>query len=109
LKQRAVGDIPVNGAGEDADVPTKWTFLSGHAQVFLAIAGDPSLRMRDIAEHLGYTERMVQNLVRDLEATGYLTHTRVGRRNLYTVCSTQKMRHPLLRHKEVSALLKLLS
>jgi DNA-binding MarR family transcriptional regulator len=100
---------PLNGTGKGLDDSAKWTFLSGHAQVFLAIAGDPSLRMRDIAEHLGYTERMVQNLVRDLEAAGYLTHTRVGRRNLYTVCVTQKMRLPLLRHKEISALLKLLS
>jgi DNA-binding MarR family transcriptional regulator len=83
--------------------------MSRHAQVFLAITRDPSLRMREIAEHLGYTERMVQNLVRDLEAEGYLTHIRVGRRNQYSVCTSRLMRHPLVRHNEVSALLELLS
>ncbi len=85
-----------------------WTFLSSHAQVFLAIAQNSSVTMREIGEHLEYTERMVQNLVRDLEAAGYLSHTRVGRRNLYQVCKTQPMRHPLVRHNEVSALLGLL-
>ena len=110
MKQRsAPGEAPSEEAAKNSDVSSSWTFLSGHAQVFLAIARDPSVRMREIAEHLGYTERMVQNLVRDLEAEGYLAHTRVGRRNLYTVCVTRPMRHPLLRHKEISALVELLS
>jgi len=110
LKQiTATDEVPSEEVGKDSDDSSTWTFLSGHAQVFLAIARDPSVRMREIAAHLGYTERMVQNLVRDLEAAGYLTHTRVGRRNLYTVCVTRPMRHPLLRHKEISALLELLS
>lgn len=84
-------------------------FLSSHAQVLLAIANDPTLRMREIGAHLGLTERMVQNLVRDLEAADYLTHTRVGRRNRYEVRYDRPLRHPIVRHNDVSALLSLLS
>jgi DNA-binding MarR family transcriptional regulator len=34
-----------------------WTFLTNHAHVLLAIARDPDLRLRDIAELVGITER----------------------------------------------------
>ncbi|WP_069173818.1 helix-turn-helix transcriptional regulator [Streptomyces griseus] len=72
----------------------QWTFLTNHARVLLAIARDPQVRLRDVAAGIGITERAVQIIVADLEAAGYLTRTRVGRRNRYTIDPSVALRHP---------------
>ncbi|WP_461026728.1 helix-turn-helix transcriptional regulator [Streptomyces sparsus] len=72
----------------------QWTFLTNHARVLITLARDPEARLRDVAEHIGITERAVQLIVADLEAAGYLTRTRVGRRNRYTIDPTVALRHP---------------
>jgi DNA-binding IclR family transcriptional regulator len=72
----------------------RWTFLTNHARVLLHIARDPGVRLRDVAASIGITERATQAIVADLEAAGYLSRTRVGRRNRYTVDPTVSLRHP---------------
>lgn len=72
----------------------QWTFLTNHARVLIALAQDPDARLRDVAERIGITERAVQLIVADLETAGYLTRTRVGRRNRYTIDLTVALRHP---------------
>jgi DNA-binding IclR family transcriptional regulator len=72
----------------------QWTFLTNHARVLIALAQDPEARGRDVADRIGITERAVQLIVADLEAAGYLTRTRVGRRNHYTIDPTVALRHP---------------
>ncbi|MFP8905770.1 helix-turn-helix transcriptional regulator [Streptomyces atacamensis] len=72
----------------------RWTFLTNHARVLLHIARDPEVRLRDVAASIGITERATQAIVADLEAAGYLSRTRVGRRNRYTIDPTVALRHP---------------
>lgn len=83
-----------------------WTFLSNHGHVLVAIARDPTARLRDVAEQVGITERAAHRIVRDLVAHGYLTRERVGRRNRYVVNERLPLRHPLERHHEVSVLVR---
>ncbi len=71
-----------------------WTFLTNHAHVLLAIARDPSARLRDVAASVGITERAAQAIVADLVAAGYVTRERVGRRNAYTINPAGRFRHP---------------
>lgn len=70
-----------------------WTFLSNHAQVLLCIARDPEVRIRDIAQMVGITERAAQRIVSDLIVDGYVDRTKVGRRNHYGLHGDVKMRH----------------
>jgi hypothetical protein len=70
-----------------------WTLLTAHGRTLVAIAQDPDARMRDLAEVVGVTERTVQAIVADLETSGYVAHTRVGRRNRYTVNLNRPFRH----------------
>jgi len=70
-----------------------WTLLTGHGHVLVEIARDPTARIRDIAAAAGVTERTAQAIVADLEAGGYLTRTRTGRRTIYTVNLDQPFRH----------------
>ncbi len=85
-----------------------WTFLTSHARVLLTVAQDPSVRMRDVAATCRLTERAVQAVVADLEAAGYLTRVRVGRRNRYAIVSGTTFRHPAEAGQEVAGLLDLL-
>lgn len=72
-----------------------WTFLTNHAHVLIAIDRNPELRQRDIAHAVGITVGAVQKIIGELEAGGYLTHEKVGRRNRYQVTANHPLRHPL--------------
>ncbi|MEW2384796.1 MarR family winged helix-turn-helix transcriptional regulator [Micromonospora sp. NPDC047707] len=84
-----------------------WTFLTNHGHVLLAIARNPTARLRDVADEVGVTERAAQAIVADLEAGGYLQRTRVGRRNEYTLNPAGRFRHPAEADRQVGALLAL--
>jgi predicted transcriptional regulator len=94
-------------ATEDRDEGS-WTLLTAHGRTLVAIAQDPEARMRDLAGVVGVTERTLQAIVSDLETAGYVAHTRVGRRNRYTVNSNQPFRHAAQDGHLVGPLLDLL-
>ena len=71
-----------------------WTLLTGHGHVLVEIARNPGARIRDISAVVGLTDRTVQAIVADLEAAGYLTRTRTGRRTRYTVNHDSMFRTP---------------
>lgn len=85
-----------------------WTFVTSHGQVLLCIAQDPEVRLRDVADRVGITERAAQRIVADLIDAGYVARTRVGRRNHYTINAEAEMRHDLQRGLEIGELLELL-
>jgi hypothetical protein len=86
-----------------------WTLLTGHGHVLVEIARDPGARMRDIAAAAGITERTAHAIVADLEAAGYLTRTRTGRRVRYTVNHDGPFRHPAQEGHRVGPFLALLA
>jgi MarR family len=86
-----------------------WTLLTGHGHVLVEIARSPDARIRDISEVVGLTERTVQAIVADLEATGYLTRSRAGRRNVYAVNPDMLFRHPAQEGHRVGPFLDLLA
>ncbi|HMS88541.1 MAG TPA: MarR family transcriptional regulator [Acidimicrobiales bacterium] len=92
---------------EEHAAPSSWTFLTNHAHVLLCIASDPESRGRDIADRVGITERAAQAIVSDLVSAGYVTRTRVGRRNHYEVHPDLPLRHPIERSRQVRELLRL--
>jgi len=75
-------------------MPGKWTFLTNHTHVLLALAADPDARLRDISQRVGITERATQLIVKDLTTEGYVTKAKVGRRNSYAVIGGHSFRHP---------------
>ena len=88
---------------------SRWVFLSNHGYVLVAVARDPNARVREIAAEVGITERATQSILRDLEQAGYVTVTRVGRRNAYRLNSDKPMRHPLVEDYAVADLLAVLA
>jgi predicted transcriptional regulator len=63
----------------------EWKFLTNYGLALLCIAGDPGVRLRDISDRVGITERAAHRIVSGLVASGYVTRERVGRRNIYEV------------------------
>jgi predicted transcriptional regulator len=92
-----------------ASASPSWTFLTSHARVLLCIAQDPSLRLREIGERVGITERATHRIVGDLADAGYLSRERHGRRNSYTVHSDQTLPDPVARRQRVGDLLAVLT
>jgi DNA-binding MarR family transcriptional regulator len=86
----------------------RWRFVTSHTQVLLRIARNPEIRIRDVAQLTGITERAAQRIIADLVEAGYVDRTRVGRRNRYVVNTDLKMRHPLQQTHEIGELLDLL-
>jgi PAS domain S-box-containing protein len=93
-----------NPMSAHADTPS-FLLVSNHGQALIAIAENPDVRLREIAERLGITERATQSIVNDLVDAGYVQRTRVGRRNVYTVHPEQPFPHPALRQRQVGSLL----
>jgi DNA-binding MarR family transcriptional regulator len=86
-----------------------WTLLTGHGHVLVEIAGNTRARIRDIAAAADLTERTVQGIIADLEAAGYLTRARSGRRTVYTVHFDRPFRHPAQDGHRIGPFLELLA
>lgn len=86
-----------------------WTFLTNHAQVLVCIARDPGIRLRDIGERVGITERAAHRIVVELADAGYITRERSGRRNRYTVNTHFSIPDPIAREQNIGELLAILT
>lgn len=86
----------------------EWTFLTNHAHTLVCIARDPGLRLRDVADQVGVTERAAQRIVSDLVDAGYLERLREGRRNSYLVRPDRPLRHPLEHGHRIGEILEVL-
>ena len=84
----------------------RWTFLTNHAHVLVAISRDPDLRQRDIAHVVGITPGAVVKILHDLEESGAVKVERIGRRNRYHLDPTVLLRHPLESSHSVGELLE---
>src|SRR3954452_152197 len=91
-----------------AQTTPSWTFVTRHAQVLLCIADDPGIRLREIGDRVGVTERAAHRIVGELADAGYISRERRGRRNHYTVGLEQPLPDPLARDQRVGDLLGIL-
>jgi hypothetical protein len=88
---------------------TGWTFLTNHARVLLCISRDPGIRLRDIADNLGITERSAYGIVIDLADAGYIVKEKDGRRNRYEIQAHLPLPEPSNRERTVGEVLALLA
>jgi DNA-binding Lrp family transcriptional regulator len=86
-----------------------WTFLTNHAQVLVCIARDPGVRLRDIGDRVGITERAAHRIVTELADAGYIARERNGRRNRYTINALLPLPDPIAREQNVGELLEILT
>lgn len=102
LRQVEARHIPT-----DLSTLRSWTFITNHAQVLLAVAGNPDASVAEIAEAAEITERSAYRLLADLQQAGYVRRSRNGRQNRYEINRTLPLRDPTVGHGLVRDLLKL--
>ena len=86
----------------------EWGFLTNHARVLVCIARDPGVRLREIADALGVTERRAFGIVNDLTKAGYVVKEKDGRRNRYHIQNHLPLPAPIGREPTVGELLGVL-
>jgi MarR family len=86
-----------------------WTLLTGHGHVLVEIARNNRAPTRGIAAAAGLTQRTVHAIITDLEAAGYLTRKRNGRRMIYIIHPDRPFRHPAQAGLRIGPLLELLA
>ncbi len=84
-----------------------WTFITNHAQVLLAVAQEPDLRVREIATAAGITERYAYRMLRDLQNAGYVERRREGRCNVYRIHPELAIGDPVVEEQSLRELLRL--
>ena len=77
--------------------------------MLLCIAHDPGVRLREIGEAVGITERAAHRIVVELADAGYISRRRNGRRNHYTIQSHLPLPDPLAREQKIGDLLAILA
>lgn len=91
----------VTGAG--------WTVLTNHGKALVCIAHDPDIRLRDLGDRLGITERAAHRIVTDLDASGYITREKTGRRNRYTINPDLTLPDTVAHEQKIGRLLEVLT
>ena len=71
---------------------SRWTFITNHGLVLATIAKNPDKTAREIGDDVGVTERTAHKIILDLEEEGYITKTKVGTKNTYTIHSGLQIR-----------------
>jgi predicted ArsR family transcriptional regulator len=89
--------------------PATWSFLTNYARVLICIARDPGIRLREIGDAVGITERAAHRIMGELAAAGYVSRERVGRRNHYTVRTDLPVPDSVARDRRVGELLAILT
>ena len=82
-----------------------WTILSTHGLTLMCVARDPGMRLREIANSVGVTERTAFSAIGDLVQAGYLRRHKQGTRNRYEVNADAPFDHPLMKGSKVGKLL----
>ncbi len=85
-----------------------WTFVTNHGAVLSLIGSHGQITARQISARLGITERSVRRIIRDLEHEGYLTTSKHGRLNRYSVNAQLPLRRSDQRGVVVAELLGIL-
>ena len=85
-----------------------WKFLTNHALVLCLVAQQHRITAREIASTIGITEKATRNIINDLEAAGYVTKKREGRRLKYRVDPDMPIRDETQQDKVIGDLLGIL-
>jgi DNA-binding MarR family transcriptional regulator len=86
-----------------------WKFVTNHALVLCQIAQQPRITVRELSLTIGITERAIHRIITDLEAGGYVTKIREGRRLKYRINPNLSLRDEMLQDKAVGDFLEVLA
>src|SRR5271165_6076613 len=98
-----------DGTEADSAGMSRWLFFTNHLRVLTTLARCPDLRLRDVAQEVGITERAAHRIIGELVEEGYLTRTRVGSRNRYEIHPDAALRHPVHAEHQTDRVIRLMT
>lgn len=104
---KSSGIIKLNKKKPLESVPS-WTFFTNHTHVLVYLALHGSTPLKDVALAIGMTERGVQRIIMELEASGVLNIEKIGRCNHYQLNTDATLRHPLENHCTIGQILAII-
>lgn len=87
----------------------QWTFLTNHFHILVSLSREPYSRIRDLSDEVGITQRAVQRILAELVEDKVIKVKKEGRRNLYSINTKKRLRHPLESKHTIGELLAILS
>jgi DNA-binding transcriptional regulator PaaX len=87
---------------------SKWTFVTNHALVLVYLANHTRITALALSSSIGITERAVRKIIADLEAEGYISKEKEGRRVKYSINKKLPLRHQTQQDKSIHRLLQVL-
>lgn len=100
--------MTTNVSPEKREGRAHWTFMTNHTHILVVLAREPSMRIRDMADEVGITQRAVQRILAELIEEGVLRVKKEGRRNSYEIQRKTRLRHPLESRHTIGELLDVL-
>lgn len=85
-----------------------WKFVTNHALILCLIAQQSRITARDISMTIGITEKATRRIINDLEADGYVSKKREGRRIRYRINPDLPIGADMQQDKAVGGLLEIL-
>jgi DNA-binding IclR family transcriptional regulator len=73
--------------------------------VLVCVAKNPDVRLSEVAALVGVRERTVHRIVHELIDSGYISVTKEGRNNVYSVDLDKPLRHPLEADHNIQAII----
>jgi len=86
-----------------------WTFLTNHARVLLAVAGNPEASVVELAELAQITTRSAYRILSDLQKARYVRRRKLATRNRYELNAGLPLGDPLVKDEPLGSLIALLS
>ena len=83
-----------------------WTFLSNHGHVIVQLSKNPDIKLAELAQVIGVTERHISSVINDLRDAGYIRVIKEGRKNRYQVVLEMPLRHSAESHKTIQDVLQ---
>ena len=77
--------------------------------MLLTVAQQPDIRISEIADVVGITERATHRILMELVEEGYISVGKTGRRNSYKIHRDSPLRHPIYRDFAIKELLDALT
>jgi len=78
----------------------EWTFLTNHALVLSFLSKHHRATGREVSIAIGITERSIRKIIADLDAAGYISKKKQGRRIRYRINPDLCLRHDI--HQEIA-------
>ncbi len=87
---------------------SQWSFFTNYGHILFLISRNPDQTAKEMASIVGITERATQKIIHDLEAEGYISITKQGRKNHYKVIGNKKLRHDVEKNCQIKELIGLI-